>query len=63
MNEAIERVMRAYVLMETLSPEAEASARERLTKHLAGLQGDANVLALAGIRFLRGDRQTRGRRS
>jgi hypothetical protein len=62
MNEAIDRVMRAYVLMETLSPEAEAQARDRLIKHLASLEGDEDVLAVAGLRFLRGERKTARRR-
>jgi len=63
MNEAVDRVMRAYVLMETLSPEAEAHARDRLIGHLKGLEGDENVLAVAGLRFLRGDRKAVRRRS
>jgi hypothetical protein len=62
MNEAIDRVMRAYVLMETLSPEAEAQARKRLIEHLKGVEGDENVLAVAGLRFLRGDRKVMRRR-
>ena len=62
MNEAVDRVMSAYVLMETLTPEAEAQARDRLIAHLKGLEGDENVLAVAGLRFLRGDRKVTRRR-
>lgn len=53
MQEAIERVMRAYTLMVTLSPEGEAEARERVARHLAGMDGDTKALAMEGLRFLR----------
>ena len=53
MQEAIDRVMRAYTLMVTLSPEDEADARERVEQHLAGMDGDVNKLAVEGLRFLR----------
>jgi hypothetical protein len=63
MPEAIERVMQAYTLMATLSPQDEADARERVGKHLAGISGDENTLAVEGLRFLRGSRQLRSRRN
>ena len=65
MQTAIDRVMRAYVLMVTLTPEDESSARERLEQHLAHIGGDENALAVEGIRFLRasGRPNARGDRS
>jgi hypothetical protein len=63
MPEPIERVMQAYTLMATLSPQDEAEARERVGKHLAGISGDENALAVEGLRFLRGSRQLRRRRN
>jgi hypothetical protein len=63
MPEPVDRVMQAYSMMVTLSPEEEAQARDRVTAHLSGLEGDETVLAVAGLRFLRGQRRTRKRRS
>ena len=59
MQAAMDRVMQAYGLMVTLSPEDEADARELVQQHLATLQGDENSLAIEGLRFLR---EMRGRR-
>jgi hypothetical protein len=61
MQEAVDRVMQAYCLMVTLSPEDELRARERLREHLNGMQGDEDALAVAGLRFLRNSRPSRGR--
>ena len=63
MPEAIDRVMQAYTLMATLSSQDEADARKRVGKHLTGMPGDDNALAVEGLRFLRGSRQLRGRRN
>lgn len=54
MQEAMERVMKAYGLRVTLSPADQAVARGRVEQHLATLQGDENTLAIEGLRFLRG---------
>jgi hypothetical protein len=62
MQEAVNRVMEAYGLMVTLSPADEAEARERLQGHLKDMQGDANALAVEGLRFLRTPRGYRQRR-
>jgi hypothetical protein len=62
MQEAVDRVMQAYGLMVTLSPEDQEETRERLQEHLAGMQGDENALAIAGLRFLRTQRPSRRRR-
>jgi hypothetical protein len=48
--------------MVTLSPEDQEETRERLQEHLAGMQGDENALAIAGLRFLRTQRPSRRRR-
>jgi hypothetical protein len=56
MQEAVDRVMQAYGLMVTISPEEQAEARERLRKHLSGMPGDENALAVEGLRFLRNPR-------
>lgn len=61
MLEVVDRVMQAYCLMVTLSPEDELQARERLREHLNGMQGDENALAVAGLRFLRNPRSSRRR--
>ena len=63
MEQAIERVMQAYTMMQTLSPAEGAEALAKVRAHLAGLDGDENVLAVAGLRFLRGNKQARKRRS
>lgn len=46
--------MQTYSMMVSLTPEAEAEARKRVQQHLVGIEGDDNVLAVAGLRFLRG---------
>lgn len=56
MQNAIDRVMQTYALMFTVTPEDEASARERLERHLAGMDSDERGLAIEGIRFLRESR-------
>jgi hypothetical protein len=62
MLQAIDRVMQAYSLMATLTPEDQADARERLKRYLHGMSGDDHALAVEGLRFLRGVRPLRGRR-
>jgi hypothetical protein len=63
MQAAIDRVMRAYILMVTLTPEDESNARERLEEHLTKIGGDEKTLAVEGIRFLRASNRESGRRS
>lgn len=63
MQEAINRVVQAYTLMVALSSEDEAVARERVQQHLKSVEGDENMLAVEGLRFLRGpDRPIRTRK-
>ena len=61
MEQVLERVMKTYTMMVTLSAEEEADALARVKKHLANLRGDDTPLAVAGLRFLRGSRPSRKR--
>ena len=61
MEKAVERIMLAYTMMVRLSAEEEADALARVRQHLAGLSGDETVLAVAGLRFLRGTKKSRKR--
>ena len=54
MQAAIDRVMQTFAMMASLSPAEAQAARERLTAHLAGMNGDENTLAVEGLRYLRG---------
>jgi hypothetical protein len=62
-DDVIERVMRAYVLMVTLTPAEEQVARERLEQYLADKSDETCRLAVEGVKFLRGDRTPRARRA
>ena len=61
MERVLERVMKTYTMMVTISAEEEAEALARVQTHLAKLKGDDTALAVAGLRFLRGSRQSRKR--
>jgi hypothetical protein len=54
MQEAIDRVMQTFTMMSNLSPPETQATRERLTAHLAGMDGDEKTLAVEGLRYLRG---------
>jgi len=58
----IERVMQAYVMMVTLTVEQEQVVRERLEKFLKDRSGSDQELAVAGLQFLRGNRQKQNRK-
>ena len=62
MQVAIDRVMQTYGMLVNITAEQELAARERLSIFLAGKTGDETQLAVAGIRFLRGERLSRIRR-
>ena len=62
MQAAVDRVMQAYGLMVTLSPENEAEVRERLQEHLRCVSGHENALAIEGLRYLRNPRPCRKKR-
>jgi hypothetical protein len=62
-NDVIEKVMRTYALMVTLTPGEEQVARERLKQFLQGKSDDTRQLAVEGVKFLRGNRASRTRRA
>ena len=56
MENAIERIMRAFALIVNLTPDQERSARARVTSFLATQsQADEEALAVEGLRYLRLD--------
>ena len=63
MDEVIEKVMRTYALMVTLTPVEEQAARERLKQFLQDKSDDTRRLAVEGVKFLRGDRTSQTRRA
>jgi hypothetical protein len=62
MEKAIDRVMYAYTMIANLTPEQVEAARERLTAHLAGRDGNESALAVEGMRYLRGPDRVAPRR-
>ena len=54
MQAAIDRVMQTFTMMTSLSPAEAQAVRERLTAHLAGMDGHERALAVEGLRYLRG---------
>lgn len=54
MQTAIEKVMYAYTLIAHLTPDEVKATRDRLAAHLARMDADENVLAVEGMRYLRG---------
>ena len=63
METAINKVMYAYALLHQPTPGELETTRERLTAHLAGLDGGEEVLALEGMRYLRGADKVSRRRT
>ena len=63
MDDVIERVMRTYALMVTLTPAEDQVARERLRQFLEHNSDDTRGLVVQGVKFLRGDRTSRTRRA
>jgi hypothetical protein len=62
-TDVIDKVMRTYALMVTLTPAEEQVARERLRQFLHGKTDDTRRLTVEGVKFLRGDRASRTRRA
>jgi hypothetical protein len=63
MQSAVDRVMEAYTLMVTLTPDEQKVTRQRLERHLAAMDADEKALAVEGLRYLRGrDRVSRRRK-
>jgi hypothetical protein len=54
MQKAIDKVMYAYALIAHLTPDEVKATRDRLAAHLASLDADEKMLAVEGMRYLRG---------
>ncbi|VIO69517.1 hypothetical protein CI1B_27230 [Bradyrhizobium ivorense] len=62
MEMIVERVVRTYGMMVTLSPQEEDLVRQRVLKFVEGKTGDENTIAVEAIKFLRGPKPSRTRR-
>ncbi|QPF83922.1 hypothetical protein IC762_30380 [Bradyrhizobium genosp. L] len=62
MEMVVERVVRTFGMMMTLSPEEEDAVRQRVLKFVEGKSGDENAIAVEAIKFLRGPKPSRTRR-
>jgi hypothetical protein len=60
---SIDKVMYAYALMAHLTPDQVKATRDRLAAYLAGMDADENVLAVEGMRYLRGADRAAKRRT
>ena len=54
MQAAIERVMTTYGMLVQLTPEQEREARERVSRFLQDKGSDGHMLAVEGLKYLRG---------
>ncbi|WP_143278081.1 hypothetical protein [Bradyrhizobium sp. UFLA03-84] len=63
MENIVERVIRTYGLMISLTPEEEAAARQRVVEFVKGRRGDENAIAVEAIKHLRGPKPSRRRRA
>jgi hypothetical protein len=63
MQTAVERVMRAYGLMVSLTEAEDQEARERLEAFLSDKTGSDHELAVQGLQFLRGSSRSLKRRT
>ena len=61
MQSAIERVMTTYGMLVQLTPEQEQEARDRVGRFLQDKGTDEHMLAVEGLKYLRG-RATKRRR-
>ena len=62
MQAAVDRVMQTYAMMVDLTPEEEEVTRQKLERHLAGMDADEKALAVEGLRYLRGPNRVARRR-
>ena len=62
MQAAIDRVMQTYAMMVDLTPEEEEVTRQKLERHLAGMNADEEARAVEGLRYLRGPGRVARRR-
>ena len=63
MQTVMDKVMYAYTLIVHLTPEEAKATRDRLAAHLTGMDADENVLAVEGMRYLRGAERVAKRRT
>jgi hypothetical protein len=61
MDTVVDRVMRTYGLMVSLTEAQQEQARERLEAFLRNKTGSADELAVQGLQFLRGNRSVKRR--
>ncbi|MCK1514099.1 hypothetical protein IVB22_16285 [Bradyrhizobium sp. 190] len=54
MQAAIDRVMQAYGMMVSLTPEQERDAREKVSRYLENKGDDEHKLAVEGLKHLLG---------
>ncbi len=62
MQAAVDRMMQTYAMMVDLTPEEEEVTRQKLERHLAGMDADEKALAVEGLRYLRGPGRVARRR-
>lgn len=63
MQKAINKVMYAHSLLTYLTPDEAQATRQRLAGHLADMDADEDMLAVVGMRYLRGDDRVLCRRA
>ena len=63
MEDVIDQVMRACGMMVNLTAIEEQSARERLAQFLKDKNDNTRTLTVEGVKYLRGDRISRTRRT
>jgi hypothetical protein len=59
MQTAIESVMTTYGMIVRLTPDQERETRERVEQFLQGKGSDEHMLAVEGLKYLRGVRPRR----
>ena len=63
MEDVIDQVMRTYGMMVNLTAIEEQSARERLAQFLKDKNDNTRKLTVESVKYLRGDRISRTRRT
>ena len=59
MQAAIDRVMSTYGMLVHLTPDQERETRDRVRRFLRGKGSDERILAVEGLKFLRGSAHKR----
>ena len=60
MQSAVDRVMEAYTLMVTLTPDEQKVTRQRLERHLAAMDADEKALAVERLRDFEDEIRSQG---